>query len=300
MARVKRLRYNKTLMELSSELEPLVRRLTSFISPDGGVPYYRGGAASAEPTVLALLALSALGASAELSKAPLSWILSLQNTDGSVGIDPGHRDQGVWLTAPSSVVFHRYALKEARTRALDFVLALRSVTVANDPNIRQDNTIVGWPWVPGTFGWVEPTAWSVAALGAAGLGNHARAVEGRRFLLDRQIPSGGWNYGNPGVNDTELLPFWDTTGLALVSLSGPVDAGRVRPSLALLEKTQDRIESLCGLAWATLGLESYGGNASRLKQKLFAAMSSAGDETLNTAHFAAALVALSGKKVFSP
>jgi hypothetical protein len=287
-------------MESSSELGPLVRRLVSFISHEGGIPYYRSGSASAEPTLLTLLALFALGASGELSKTPLSWVLGLQNEEGSVGIDASHRNQGIWLTAPSAIVFHRYGLKEARNRALDFVTALRSVAVANDPNIRQDNTIVGWPWVPGTFGWVEPTAWSVAALGAAGLGNHARAVEGRRFLLDRQIPSGGWNYGNPGVNDTELLPFWDTTGLALVALSGYVDAGRVRPSLALLEKTQQRIESLCGLAWATLGLESYGGNASRLKQKLLAGMNSVGDETLNTAHFAAGLIALSGKRVFLP
>jgi hypothetical protein len=284
----------------SSELAPLVRRLASFISHEGGLPYYRGGSASAEPTVLALLAFSAVEASGEFSKGPLSWVVGLQNADGSVGIDAGHRNQGIWLTGPSAVAFHRYGLREARDRALDFVLALKSVTVANDSNIRQDNTIVGWPWVPGTFGWVEPTAWAVAALGAAGLAGHPRAVEGRRFLLDRQIPSGGWNYGNPGINDTELLPFWDTTGLALAALRGRVDAGPVRPSIALLEKGQERIESLCGLAWATLGLESYGGDASRLKPKLSAAMSSTADETLNAAHFAAGLLALSGKKIFLP
>jgi hypothetical protein len=287
-------------MASSSELEPLVRRLASFISHEGGLPYYRGGSASAEPTVLSLLAFSAVEGSGELSKGPLSWVAGLRNADGSVGIDPDHRNQGIWLTAPSALAFHRYGLREARDRALHFVLTLKSVTVANDPNIRQDNTIVGWPWVAGTFGWVEPTAWAVASLGTAGLADHPRAVEGRRFLLDRQIPSGGWNYGNPGINDTELLPFWDTTGLALAALRSRVDSGRVRPSIGLLEKGQERIESLCGLAWAAMGLESYGGNASRLKQRLFAAMSSIGDETLNAAHFAAGLVALSGKRIFLP
>jgi hypothetical protein len=295
-----RLRYNNTSMDLATDIAPLVRRLMSFVSAEGGLPYYRGGGASVEPTLLTLLALSAAGALDDPSESLLSWVAGLQNADGSVGVGSGHRDQGVWLTAPAAIVFHRYSLKEARNRALDFVIALKSVTVANDPNIKQDNTLVGWPWVPGTFGWVEPTAWSVAALDIAGSGRHARAVEGRKFLLDRQIPSGGWNYGNPGVNDTELLPFWDTTGLALVALRGDVDAGRVRPSLDLLEKNQERIESLCGLAWATLGLESYGREASGLKRKLLAAMNSAGDETLNTAHFAAGLIALSGKKVFLP
>ncbi|MGZ7064834.1 MAG: prenyltransferase/squalene oxidase repeat-containing protein, partial [Candidatus Aminicenantales bacterium] len=226
------------------------------------------------------------------------WVVGLQNPDGSLGVHPGHRDQGIWLTAPSAVVFHKYGLTGARDRALDFVTSLKSETVANDPNVRQDNTIVGWPWVRGTFGWVEPTAWSVIALDVCGLRGHARAVEGRRFLLDRQIASGGWNYGNPGLNDRELLPFWDTTGLALLALGGQPDVGRVRPSLDLLERNQGKIGSLCGLAWAALGLESYGRDSAEIGRRLSAVMNDQPDDRLNAAHFAAGLIALSGRKVF--
>ena len=275
-------------------------RLLSFSLSDGGLAYYRGNASSAEPTLLALLGLFAVGATAQSTKPLLSWAAGLQNPDGSVGLNPEHRDQGLWLTALSAIVFHRLGLKEARDRALGFVTSLKSVTVANDPNIRQDNTLVGWPWVPGTFGWVEPTAWSLVALNVCGLGGHARAVEGRKFLLDRQIPSGGWNYGNPGINDRELLPFWDTTGLALVALRGRTDVDRVRPSLDLLEKDQEKIESPCGLAWTVLSLESYGRDTARLKQRLLGLLNSLPDDGLNAAHFAVGVIALSGKKVFLP
>ena len=292
------MRYNTGLTMSPIELAPLVRRLTSLILPGGGVPYYAGGGPSAEPSLLGLLALSACGAPAESAKPLLAWIAGLQNVDGSLGIQPGHRDQGIWLTAPAAVLFQKYGLTEARDRALGFVTSLRSVTVANDPNVRQDNTIVGWPWVRGTFGWVEPTAWSVIAFNVCGLGGHPRALEGRRFLLDRQIPSGGWNYGNPGLNDRELLPFWDTTGLALVALSGQPDVGRVRPSLDLLEKKQGKIESLCGLAWAALGLKGCGRNSAEIERRLSVVMNEQPDDRLNAAHFAAGLIALSGRKVF--
>ena len=276
----------------------LVKRLASFSLPDGGLPYYKGGGSSAEPTLLALLALFASGAPSVHSKPLLSWASSLQNPDGSVGLDPAHRDQGLWLTALATVAFHHCGLKDARDRALGFVTSLRSVTMANDPSVRQDNTIVGWPWVRDTFGWVEPTAWSVIALNVCGRGDDPRAVEGRRFLVDRRIPSGGWNYGNPGINDRELLPFWDTTGLALIALHGQPEA--VRPGLDLLEKGQDKIESLCGLAWTVMGLAGFGRDASRLGQKLLGVMSSLPDDGLNAAHFAAGLVALSSRKVFWP
>jgi hypothetical protein len=285
-------------MMSANDIAPLVRRLTSLVLSGGGMPYYQGGGPSSEPALLALLALSACGVPAESGKPLLSWASGLQNTDGSTGLNALHRYQGLWLTALSAIVFHRYGLKDARSRALEFITSLKSVTVANDPNVRQDNTIVGWPWVRGTFGWVEPTAWSVIALSVCGDGSHPRALEGRRFLLDRQIPSGGWNYGNPGLNDRELLPFWDTTGLALLALCGQTDVGRVQASLDLLQKNQDKIESPCGLAWATLGLESYGRDAARLKDRLFGVMNALPADAINAAHFAAGLIALSGRKVF--
>jgi len=281
-------------------LANLINRLTSFFLPAGGVPYYKGGGPSAEPTFLAALALSASGAPAERAKPLFSWVLTLQNMDGSVSVNPGHRGQGLWLTAQAAIVFHHYELKENLKRAQDFLLSLRSVTVANDPRLKQDNTLAGWPWVPGTFGWVEPTAWSLIALHLSGQAGHPRAVEGRKLLLDRRIPSGGWNYGNPSLDDKELLPFWDTTGLALTALCGQADIDRLRPSLDLVEKRQDKIESLCGLAWAVISLQAYGRDAGRLRTRLRNLMGLLAYEDLHVGNFALGLIALSQKKVFTP
>jgi len=283
----------------ASETAALVERLLSFSSPEGGLPYYRGNSSSAEPTFLAALALFASGAPTERAKPLLSWVKTLQNLDGSVCVNPGHRGQGLWLTAQAAIVFHHYGLKENLKRALDFLLSLRSVTVANDPRLRQDNPLAGWPWGPGTFGWVEPTAWSLIALHLSGQAGRPRAVEGRKFLLDRRIPSGGWNYGNPSLDDKELLPFWDTTGLALAALRGQADIDRLRPSLDLVEKRQDKIESLCGLAWAVISLQAYGRDAGRLRTRLRNLMGSPAEEDLHVGNFALGLMALSQKRVFT-
>jgi hypothetical protein len=282
----------------ASETAALVERLLSFSLPDDGLPYYRGNASAAEPTLLAALALYVSGAPAERAKPLLAWVLKLQNPDGSVGVDLGHRDQGVWLTALAAIVFQHFGLAENAKRALGFLLSLRSLTGLKDPRFSQDDTLTGWPWVPGTFGWVEPTAWSLIALSLSGLGGHPRAEEGVRFLLDRQIPSGGWNYGNPALDGKEMLPFWDTTGLALVALHGHGDLKRIGASLELMEKNQGKIESLSGLSWAVLCLDSHKRNAGRAKVKLLNVMGSLREEEFHAGNFALGLIALSGKKVF--
>jgi hypothetical protein len=147
---------------------------------------------------------------------------------------------------------------------------------------------------------VEPTAWSLIALNLSGLSGHPRAEEGARFLLDRQIPSGGWNYGNPALDGKELLPFWDTTGLALVALHGHGDPKRVGAGLELMEKNQGKIESLSGLSWAVLCLQGYGRDAGRARLKLLNVMGSLREEEFHLGNFALGLIALSGKKVFIP
>lgn len=276
----------------------LIERLRSLSLPDGGLPYYRGNASSAEPTLLAALALSVSGGPAELAKPLLAWAQRSQNPDGSVGIDSGHRNHGVWLTALAAIALRHFGLEENSRRALDFILSLRSVTALKSPRLRQDDTLTGWPWVPGTFGWVEPTAWSLIALSLSGLGGHPRAEEGVRFLLDRQIPSGGWNYGSPALDGKESLPFWDTTGLILVALHGHGDPVRLGVSLELMEKNQGKIESLSGLSWAALSLESHNRDASRSRTKLLNVMGSLSDEDLHAGNFALGLIALAGKKVF--
>ena len=280
-----------------NEIAAFSERLRSFSRPDGGLPYYPGTSSSAEPTLLAALAVSASGASPELATPCLAWAQGMQNPDGSFGLDSGHRRQGLWLTALAAIVYRHFGLEPKAKASLDFLLSLRSVTAPKDPRLKQDDTLPAWPWVPGTSGWVEPTAWALVALNLSDQRRHPRAEEGVRFLLDRQIPSGGWNYGNPALDGRDLLPFWDTTGLALVALCGRVEPGRIAASLALLEREWKRIESQCGLAWTVLALGSFGRDTGAVRARLVELMRVLPDEQLNLANYALGLIALSGKRI---
>ena len=282
-----------------NETRDLAERLGSCRLADGGLPYYSGGTSSAEPTLLAALSFSAAGLPFEAVRPLLDWARKAQSANGSVGLTAELRLQGIWLTALAAIVFRHFRLEAEARRALDFVLALRSVTSRKDPRLKQDDSLPGWPWVPGTSGWVEPTAWSLIALGLSDRPHQPRIEEGVRFLLDRQIPSGGWNYGNPALDGRDLLPFWDTTGLALVALCGRVESGRIAASLGRLEREGVKIESPSGLAWSVLALESYDRGDAAARARLQASLNAVPDDTFNTAAGALGLIALSRRRVLT-
>ncbi len=93
----------------------------------------------------------------------------------------------------------------------------------------------------GTHSWVEPTAINVLALRSAGQAGHPRCREAVKLLLDRQLPEGGWNYGNTTVLGHVLRPQVQPTGLALAALAGETDArSKVQPSLDYLHRVLSR------------------------------------------------------------
>ena len=85
--------------------------------------------------------------------------------------------------------------------------------------VGHDPTLIGWPWVAETHSWLEPTALAILALCREGLGDHPRVRQGVSLILDRAIPSGGWNYGNRAVFGRTLRPQPGPTGLALLALA---------------------------------------------------------------------------------
>ena len=66
-----------------------------------------------------------------------------------------------------------------------------------------------------------------------------------------------------------------------------------------MEKNQGKIESLSGLSWAVLSLDSDRRDAGRARGKLLNVMGSLHDEEFHAGNFALGLIALAGKKVFS-
>ena len=78
------------------------------------------------------------------------------------------------------------------------------------------------------------------------------------MLLDRQLPKGGWNYGNTLVYGKELYPFPDTTGVALTALAGHASKDQVKGSIAYLRAQADQCHTPLSLAWTLFGLGAWG------------------------------------------
>jgi hypothetical protein len=138
-------------------------------------------------------------------------------------------------------------------------LAARGETSARSPLIGHDTTLAGWPWVVGTHSWLEPTAYAVLALKAAGHKKHPRTREAVQMLVDRLLPSGGCNYGNTIVMGQELLPHVQPTGLVLLALAEEtIDDPRIERSLAYLERCIAATSAAASLAFGLIGLEAHG------------------------------------------
>ena len=95
------------------------------------------------------------------------------------------------------------------------------------------------------------------ALEAADMGSHPRAVEARRLLVDRQLESGGWNYGNTKTYCVELRPSMESTGLALHALAGHIAIEQVQKSVDYLLAEVPRTRSPLWLGWSILCLSAW-------------------------------------------
>ena len=127
-----------------------------------------------------------------------------------------------------------------------------------DEHLEHDTSIRGWPWILGMHSFVEPTAMALMALERTGHAGHPRFLEGIRMIMDRQLPGGGWNYGNTKVYGTELFPFIDTTGMALTAVAGSASKESVKNSLDYLRAQSENCRTPLSLGWALFGLGAWG------------------------------------------
>jgi hypothetical protein len=99
---------------------------------------------------------------------------------------------------------------------------------------------------------------SVIALEGAGYGRHDRVQEALRMIIDRQLPHGGWNYGNTMVFGRELRPMPESTGTALTGLAGHLERKVVARSLDYLQGEINSLRTPVSLGWGLLGLAAWG------------------------------------------
>jgi hypothetical protein len=206
------------------------------------------------------MALTATGTRKDLLEKARNRLAAGQKQDGRVCISPEH-PEAFWPTPLAILAWNGSpAHREALSRAVRFLQDTTGIHFEKDPKapVTHDTSIRGWPWIAKTHSMVEPTALSLIALRIAGNGETGRTREGTRMLMDRQLPAGGWNYGNTLVYGQELYPQPENTGLALSALAGTVVRQDVLRSLEYLESRIVRLRAPLSLGWGLLGLGAWG------------------------------------------
>jgi hypothetical protein len=243
-------------------------------SPDGGWPYQRGGPSWTEPTAYALLALIAQGTVAQPVERGLQWLHAAQLADGGWPPQPAVR-QSAWVTAVAALLGPSCLGADAYRRGIlwivgqtgrdtDFLTRVRQLLTGNaqsDP---------GWPWFPGTSAWVTPTALSMLALrpalhpaahnvarGAESSKITARLDQGAAYLLAHACSDGGWNHGAAKALDFDARPYPETTGVALLALSGK-DSPIIRKACHWARAQLPACRSSEAESWLRLGLLAHG------------------------------------------
>lgn len=240
-----------------------IERLRNTQQSCGGWAYGPTLEPAAEPTALACLALVASNRERERIARGLDFLLARQQKDGSVGVSQSRPTPG-WGTAPAMLALiatgktNQPRIESAQSAALTWLLRSEGRPFKSNPAIYGHNTrLRGWAWIDGTHSWLEPTAWAVLALRATGHADHPRVREAVTLMLDRALPSGGWNYGNSVMFGNELRPFPAQTGMVLAALAGEPPERCVEKALAYLEAELPRIRTPISLAWGIIGARAW-------------------------------------------
>ena len=265
-------------MPMSREImEELSRILIGSANGTGGWAYYPGKLSRIEPTCWAAMAL-ADGAPKDAA-IHLQYLVRSQHSDGLLADGPDLPPNVSWsalgfltLTAVPDASIESPFFQ----RLLDGLVKTSGVQLADSPVMRQNNKLQGWPWMPDTFSWVEPTSWGLIALkralrGPLAAANRAiatRVAEGEAVLIDRVCASGGWNFGNATVFGKNLPPHIPTTALGLIALQDKRELPAVQRSLAFVEQHWQNELSGTALALSLMCLRIY----SRPTEELEAAL----------------------------
>ena len=253
-------------------------RAVAFIkagqNSDGGWGYRPAGKSFVEPTGLCLAALASSGETAALGPGR-RYLKACQRESGAVGVDPQDADGG-WMAYAALLGFRALGAAAEEGRLRDWMLRFEDASKrfsASDISAIKDRygydaSLPGWPWTPGTTGWVEPTALFIVALVRSGVPTtEGRIKSGVDMIVDQRVRSGGWNYGNPRSGSHELEASPMSTALALAALAAanhPEDKLAVREGLRFAGRALAGDISTASLAWTVLALKSLKAGAALL------------------------------------
>jgi hypothetical protein len=235
------------------------KELSGRLLPNGGILNQSDGQFCVDATAWGILAFHGAGEKQANLERHRARLIHEQDEDGRLSVNRSHPDS-YWPTALAVLAWQDSSHSQAaQGRAIRFLLETTGVhrPRRSDELAAHDPLLKGWPWVGGTHSWIEPTALAVIALTATGHGQHDRVREAIQMLLDRQLPHGGWNYGNTLVFGRELHPMPDSTGAALAGLASQAEQGTVARSLDYLQDEVDRLRTPISLGWSLLGLAAW-------------------------------------------
>jgi len=282
-------------------------------NPDGGWGYEPRRASVVEPAAFCVLALHERGDGPEAARG-LAYLKSCQKDNGAVGTGPRDPD-GNWMAYAALLAFHALGAEPEERRLKDWILNFEDAsdrftkeqvaTIA--ARFRYDASIRGWPWTPRTTAWVEPTALFILALRYAGVPSIATRIRsGVDLILDRAVPSGGWNFGNPFSSSHELEASTMSTALALCALGAagvPEARPEIRAGIRYLARTLGGDISTASLAWFLLAMKGFPSGApylTGLTPRLVRLQRSDGSFRRNLFETALALVVLSEAPILGP
>ncbi len=243
---------------IAPTIKGAVKELRERELEGGGFSLKKGGPYQPDATAWAVIALDASGEKGSSLSNARKRLAGSQKSDGRVVFSSRLRE-AFWATPLAIFAWIGHLeFTGPMNKAVEFLLTTAGLHWENkdDPTFGHDTSLKGWPWIQGTHSWIEPTSLTLLALKAART-PHERKEEAVRMIVNRQLSSGGWNYGNTTVFGTELRPIPVSTGLALDALSGLVERERVRQSLEYMKSVSLRIRTPLSLSWMILGLGSW-------------------------------------------
>ena len=222
--------------------------LLSSRNPDGGWGYYAGKASRIEPTAWALLALK------ERATPLKNWRMQ-----GPWRVDVAGAPINYAFQALAGLVLLRDPALKADGTAIAAALAgVKGVSFEQTEAIRQDNSLQAWPWIDGTFSWVEPTSLALLLLkkcrSALPPETADRISVGERMLIDRVCKGGGWNYGGSNVFGQDLFPYIPTTAWGVMALQDRPAEPAVVQSLERLRREANTEPTAQALALTVIAL----------------------------------------------
>ena len=242
------------------------------LSADPLAGYANGEKAAAEPVAFSAITACAFGLK-EPAEVACRRLLGAQQANGSVSV--GLDDQGpFWTTSLAALAWRQFErswpedksssssssagqYRDAYRRAIDFLTSYGGGKTDPSETFGHDTQLVGWPWVNGTHSWLEPTAMALLAMRQCGYAKHPRAIEAAELLLDRQIDTGGANYGNTYVLGQRLRPHVMPSAMSLVALHRFKPRPRsLKATIAYLRSEIKQPVASISLAWAIHALAS--------------------------------------------